>query len=204
MLAENKDEMREKILEAALKRFMHYGAGKTTMNEIADDLRCSKASLYYYFSDKKALHNAVLMKVGEAFFQELEIQSDRTDIKSEEIFFNLIATKIQFVERFSRLELFKILNDKSEEIQQIIRTYEDREYVMLTKVVKRGVETGEFDVHNPEEIAILYKDAMEGLRFAGMSCMPETIVDLDKEGFEKIVAQQKLLTEIFVRGIKKQ
>jgi len=69
MLAENKDEMREKILEAALKRFMHYGASKTTMNEIADDLRCSKASLYYYFSDKKALHNAVLMKIGETFFE---------------------------------------------------------------------------------------------------------------------------------------
>ncbi|QHS61550.1 TetR/AcrR family transcriptional regulator [Chitinophaga agri] len=204
MLAENKDEMREKILEAALKRFMHYGAGKTTMNEIADDLRCSKASLYYYFSDKKALHNAVLMKVGEAFFHELEVEADRTDITSEEIFFSMIDTKIQFVERFSRLELFKILNDKSEEIQQIVRTYEAREYVMLTKVVKKGVETGEFDVTNPEEIAILYKDAMEGLRFAGMSCMPETIVELDKEGFEKIVAQQKLLTEIFVRGIKKQ
>ncbi len=204
MLAENKDEMREKILEAALKRFMHYGAGKTTMNEIADDLRCSKASLYYYFSDKKALHNAVLMKIGETFFQELEVEADRTDITSEEIFFNLIAIKIQFVERFSRLELFKILNDKSEEIQQIVRTVEAREYVMLTKVVKKGVETGEFDVANPEEIGILYKDAMEGLRFAGMSCMPESIVELDKEGFEKIVAQQKLLTEIFVRGIKKQ
>jgi TetR/AcrR family transcriptional repressor of mexJK operon len=51
---------------------------------------------------------------------------------------------------------------------------------------------------------MLYKDAMEGLRFAGMSCMPETIIELDKEGFEKIVAQQKLLTEIFVKGIKKQ
>ena len=204
MLAENKDEMREKILEAALKRFMHYGAGKTTMNEIADDLRCSKASLYYYFSDKKALHNAVLMKIGESFFQELEVEADRMDITSEEIFFNLIAIKIQFVERFSRLELFKILNDKSEEIQQIVRSVEAREYVMLTKVVKKGVETGEFDVDNPEEIGTLYKDAMEGLRFAGMSCMPESIIELDKEGFEKIVAQQKLLTEIFVRGIKKQ
>src|SRR5687768_1257177 len=102
MLAENKDEMREKILEAALKRFMHYGASKTTMNEIADDLRCSKASLYYYFSDKKALHNAVLMKIGETFFEEQEIEADK-DISSEEIFTNIINIKKQFVERFNRL-----------------------------------------------------------------------------------------------------
>jgi TetR/AcrR family transcriptional repressor of mexJK operon len=45
---------------------------------------------------------------------------------------------------------------------------------------------------------------MEGLRFAGMSCIPDNIPELDKEAFDKIVAQQKLLTEIFVRGIKKQ
>ncbi|MBW8685963.1 TetR/AcrR family transcriptional regulator [Chitinophaga rhizophila] len=204
MLAENKDEMREKILEAALKRFMHYGASKTTMNEIADDLRCSKASLYYYFSDKKALHNAVLMKIGEAFFQELESEADRTDISAEQIFFNMIQSKIQFIERFSRLELFKVLNDKTPEIQEIINSVQSREYAMHIKIVKRGVTTGEFDVTNPEEIGMLYQDAMEGLRFAGMSCMPEVVVDLDKEGFEKIVAQQKLLTEIFVRGIKKQ
>lgn len=203
MLAENKDEMREKILEAALKRFMHYGASKTTMNEIADDLRFSKASLYYYFSDKKALHNAVLMKIGETFFQEQEAEADKA-ISSEEIFNNIIAIKKQFVERFSRLELFKILNDKSEEIQQIIREVNEREAKMLTKIVEKGVASGEFDVDNPREIAQLYRDAMEGLRFAGLSCMPETLPEIDKEAFEKIVAQQKLLTEIFVRGIKKR
>jgi TetR/AcrR family transcriptional repressor of mexJK operon len=204
MLAENKDEMREKILEAALKRFMHYGASKTTMNEIADDLRCSKASLYYYFSDKKALHNAVLMKIGEAFFEDQEAEADRTDISSEEIFANIINIKKQFVERFSRLELFKILNDKSEEIQQIVRSVQEREYKMLTKVVEKGIAAGEFDVADPREIAQLYKDAMEGLRFAGMSCVPENIPEIDKDVFERIVAQQKLLTEIFVRGIKKR
>lgn len=202
MTAENKDEMRDKILEAALKRFMHYGASKTTMNEIADDLRVSKASLYYYFSDKKALHNAVLMKIGETFFQEQEAEADK-DISSEQIFNNIIAIKKQFVERFSRLELFKILNDKSEEIQQIIRSVNEREAIMLTKIIEKGVASGEFDVEDPTEIAQLYRDSMEGLRFAGLSCVPDTLPDIDKEAFDKIVAQQKLLTEIFVRGIKK-
>jgi len=203
MIAENKDEMRDKILEAALKRFMHYGAAKTTMNEIADDLRCSKASLYYYFSDKKALHNAVLMKIGEVFFNEMVVESEK-DIPSTDILNNLINIKKQFVERFSRLELFKILNDKSEEIQKLARGFEEREYVMLTRIMEKGVASGEFDVTDPRETAQLYKDAMEGLRFAGMSCMPENMPEIDKDLFEKIVAQQKLLTEIFVRGIRKQ
>lgn len=203
MTAENKDEMRDKILEAALKRFMHYGASKTTMNEIADDLRVSKASLYYYFSDKKALHNAVLMKIGETFFQEQEAEVEK-DISSEQIFNNIISIKKQFVERFSRLELFKVLNDKSEEIQQVIRSVNEREARMLTRIIEKGLASGEFDVDDPAAIAQLYRDSMEGLRFAGMSCLPETLPELDKEAFDKIVAQQKLLTEIFVRGIKKR
>jgi AcrR family transcriptional regulator len=39
------------IIEAARKRFSHYGLTKTTMNEIAADIGMSKASLYYYFPD---------------------------------------------------------------------------------------------------------------------------------------------------------
>jgi TetR/AcrR family transcriptional repressor of mexJK operon len=36
-----------------------------------------------------------------------------------------------------------------------------------------------------------------------MDCMPVQLnADIDPEDFEKIVAQQKLLTEIFVKGLK--
>ncbi|MGI8637960.1 MAG: TetR/AcrR family transcriptional regulator, partial [Segetibacter sp.] len=41
------DKKRDVIIQAAQKRFSHFGVDKTTMNEIADDLSISKASLYY-------------------------------------------------------------------------------------------------------------------------------------------------------------
>lgn len=47
------------ILEAARKRFAHFGISKTTMNEIAADIGMSKASLYYYFPDKEKLFVAL-------------------------------------------------------------------------------------------------------------------------------------------------
>src|ERR687898_299399 len=53
------------IIDAAQKRFAHFGVGKTTMNEIADDLSISKASLYYYFPDKLNLYAAVLQTITE-------------------------------------------------------------------------------------------------------------------------------------------
>lgn len=47
----SQDLKREAIIEAAIKRFAHFGVGKTTMTEIGNDLSLSKASLYYYFPD---------------------------------------------------------------------------------------------------------------------------------------------------------
>jgi AcrR family transcriptional regulator len=62
----SQDKKKTLIIEAAQKRFSHFGVGKTTMNEIADDLSISKASLYYYFPDKLNLYAAVLQKIIEA------------------------------------------------------------------------------------------------------------------------------------------
>lgn len=202
MYAETKDEMREKILEATLKRFTHYGASKTTMNEIADDLRCSKASLYYYFPDKKGLHFAVLEKIGEIFYAEQEAEAQNITSATQTLL-NIIEVKRQFVQRYSRLELFKVLNDSSPETQRIIREMKTLEDALVTRIMKHGVEMGEFVIDDIERVAELYNQALGGLRFSVMDCMPVQInADLAPEDFERIVAQQKLLTEIFVKGLK--
>ena len=60
------------ILEAARKRFAHYGIAKTTMNEIAADIGMSKASLYYYFPDKERLFVAVVDKDIDEFVEAIE------------------------------------------------------------------------------------------------------------------------------------
>lgn len=201
MHADTKDEMREKILEAALKRFTHYSASKTTMNEIADDLHCSKASLYYYFPDKKGLHFAVLEKMGEKFFAEQEAVAMDMNSATQALL-NIIEVKRQFVQRYSRLEIFKILTDNTPETIKAMNDMRLKEDTLITKIVKFGVDSGEFIAENVEEVAQLYNRCMEGLRFSimnGPACNP---ADLSEEDFEKIVAQQKLLTEIFAKALK--
>ena len=47
-----KDAMRQRILDAAKKRFKHYGYAKTSMAEIAADLQMSPGNLYRYFPGK--------------------------------------------------------------------------------------------------------------------------------------------------------
>jgi AcrR family transcriptional regulator len=45
----------QKIVEAARKRFRHYGIGKTTMQEIAADAGVAVGTLYLYFGNKDDL-----------------------------------------------------------------------------------------------------------------------------------------------------
>ena len=60
------DQKQENIIQAAIKRFAHFGVSKTTMSEIAADLSLSKASLYYYFPDKLNLYAEVLRSITSA------------------------------------------------------------------------------------------------------------------------------------------
>lgn len=200
MIAETKDEMRDKIVDAALKRFSNYTASKTTMNEIADDLHCSKASLYYYFSDKKSLHFAVLERIGEFFIAEQEAEADK-DLPAASILTNLLEIKRQFVLRYCRLEMFKILNDNSAETIRAMTIMKERELAMMTRVMEKGVAAGDFKIKNISETATLYSQAIEGLRFSALDCFNPKL-EIEPEEVEKVIDKQRLLTEIFVKGIK--
>ena len=61
----------ELIIEASQKRFGLFGIEKTSMREIANDLKLSKASLYYYFPDKESLYKAVVEKEQIEFISKI-------------------------------------------------------------------------------------------------------------------------------------
>ena len=49
------DDKRQRIIDAARKRFRHFGVRKTTMQEIARDADVAVGTLYLYFKDKDDL-----------------------------------------------------------------------------------------------------------------------------------------------------
>ena len=59
-LNSKKDTVREEILTVAQDIFSRYGYKKTTLDDIAQAIRKGKSSLYYYFSSKEDLFQAVI------------------------------------------------------------------------------------------------------------------------------------------------
>lgn len=203
MLTENKDEMRDKILEAALKRFTQFGAGKTTMNEIADDIRCSKASLYYYFPDKNGLHNAVLAKVGEVYFNGIE-DAVKNMTSASAALRQLIDIRHDFIQKFCRLELFKLLkNGPPAQIAAQMNEVKEKETALIAKMFEKGIQDGEFVEMDPVQAAELYNQALIGLRFSVLQGIPH-LGEPSPEEFSLIIAKQKQLAEIFIKGMQKR
>lgn len=61
-----------KILEFCETHFMHYGFHKTTMEEIAKELRISKKTIYKHFSSKDDLVRAVFIRIRNDLSNQIE------------------------------------------------------------------------------------------------------------------------------------
>ena len=70
--ANKKDLNRETILQIAQEIFSKFGYKKTTLDDIANAVRKGKSSLYYYFSSKEDLFQAVIDKEVDVLKQALE------------------------------------------------------------------------------------------------------------------------------------
>ena len=73
-------DTRERILVVAERLFRQIGYQKTTVADIAKELRMSPANVYRFFDSKKAIHEGVARSLmGEV---EVEAQADRGAARS--------------------------------------------------------------------------------------------------------------------------
>ena len=74
LISENiETDTRERILEVAERLFRQIGYQKTTVADIAKELRMSPANVYRFFDSKKAIHEGV----ARGLMGEVEIETQR-------------------------------------------------------------------------------------------------------------------------------
>jgi AcrR family transcriptional regulator len=198
---DQQDIKREKILEAAYQRFLHYGYSKTTMNEIAGDLSLSKALLYYYFPDKSQLYIAVMRKLANQYLKDLADKLDHfADLK--EAFEFQINTQHNFiVTNYNFFDFFR-LNEQNlpDTIWEIITEIHTAEMQLLSAAIKVEVDKGKIKpVDNPEQIVDLLLDALHGVRVSAVS--HKKVMFPKKEHLEEIHTKRLLLIDIFIKGL---
>jgi len=195
------DQKQEAIIEAAIKRFAHFGVSKTTMSEIAADLSFSKASLYYYFPDKLSLYAAVFQTITEAGAaeHEEELAKQKDPFIAVSYF---LEHRTEFIIKYHNiLEYLRTFSPSNipAELQPVFTQLKKRELQRLTSIIEKGVKSGLFKIKDPKKTAELFFDFLEGFRTAFLLNTPNFFPD--KKQFQAILKKELEFAVIFFNGL---
>jgi len=201
-MAKNADAKRVKILEAAKRRFAHYGLAKTTMAEIAQDLSFSKALLYYYFPDKNRYAAVFEMAVDEIVNETTEkIAQSKSVNEAMEAF---LCTRLRIIkDNFNLFEFsYSLRNEMPPDIEAILPSLFEKEIKQVCLVLRKGVETKEIDVEEIEITAKILLISLLGMRIGILQEFKNLFLPPSKEEFDYILNLQKKLAKIFINGLR--
>ncbi|NTS40394.1 TetR/AcrR family transcriptional regulator [Flavisolibacter sp. BT320] len=195
------DQKQEAIIEAAIKRFAHFGVAKTTMTEIATDLSLSKASLYYYFPDKLNLYAAVFTTITSAGADALDAQLAQEPDPFKAIA-HFLERRTEFIIKYHNILVYLRTFSPTTipaELQPVFAQLKKRELQRLTLIIDKGVQSGLFHIGDARKTAELFFDFLEGFRISVLHNSPNFFPD--KKQFQSILKKELEFTSIFFNGL---
>lgn len=198
---ENQDKKKGIIIEAALKRFAHYGLSKTTMTEIAKDVSFSKALLYYYFPDKLSLYVSTIEYLMQIISRDLVKSIDKTSSSTEGIF-KLLQKRQSFIQKYYNLleSTHVIGNELPDDLYEKFSKARAFETIIISSLFTRGIASGELAMENPRLTTEIFLDCISGIHFNIMS--KDKNIFPGKEQFKQIFLKEKVFAEVFLQGLK--
>jgi AcrR family transcriptional regulator len=193
----------DQILSAAQKRFGHYGLSKTTMNDIADDIGMSKASLYYYFKDKESVYKAVAQKEQDYFVQEMKKKMEATS-KAEWMLLEYVKLRIALLKKMLTLGKFSsgsYMEAKSL-IGSLLNEFRKNEMNMITDILKFGVKSGEFQIDNIKIYAEFFIDTLRDIRRGALADYSDReMLEVPPKQSPQLKTHSRMFAGFFIKGI---
>ncbi|MCG2631696.1 TetR family transcriptional regulator [Bradyrhizobium sp. WYCCWR 13023] len=139
-------DTRDRILEVAERLFRQIGYQKTTVGDIAKELRMSPANVYRFFESKKAIHQAV----AQSLMGEVELEAQRIVAKPgpvKERFRELLTTVHRMnTERYvGDSKLHEMVEIAMEEDWEVCVAHIHRVTEAIGAVIAQGVASGDFE-----------------------------------------------------------
>lgn len=128
------NDRKTQIIKAAVKRFSKHGLGKTTLDEIARDLRIGKATIYHYFISKEALFYSSVEWECDQYIEEIKAIFDNPELPLHKKLNSYFSNKENIDQKFKLLyDLFLLLmkDDTFEKERVILRSMLRKEEMIL-------------------------------------------------------------------------
>jgi len=192
---DSKDDIREQIVEAARHIFSRFGFKKTTMDDIALGVGKGKSSIYYYFTSKDQVFQAVVEKEINILRSELlkVIESDLNPIDKIQGYVTVRMTKFGQMTNFYQAIKSELIG-QMDYINQIRKSYDEDEISLVERILVEGVQTNVFNIEDSRLASIVLVTAMKGLE----------IPLFWNEGDDNIESRLKNVLKILFNGILKK
>jgi len=140
----------EEIIRAAAKRFGRHGFGKTTLEEIARDVRIGKPTIYHYFKSKDELFYSSITFQSSQFIEDIKAIFNNQDLPVGARLLEYFAFKESIHQRYSllydlMLSLFK--DDSLEKEKQILQSLLQKESEVVGLILS-SIYTGRIESMN--------------------------------------------------------
>ncbi|ACK49078.1 transcriptional regulator, TetR family [Methylocella silvestris BL2] len=166
----------QNIVEVAERLFSQIGFQKTTVADIARELRMSPANVYRFFSAKAEINEAVGRRLLTETEASLEAISTQPGSASEKLRSAIAALEKANAQRFvANRKLHELLETAFNENWPIVQDHSKKLNKVLTNIISEGNSAGEFHVSDCELAAILVRSAC--IRF----CHPRLMVECAQE-----------------------
>ena len=154
-------DTRERILVAAERLFRQIGYQKTTVGDIAKELRMSPANVYRFFESKKAIHQAV----ARGLMGEVELEARRIVARPgpvRERFRELLTTINRMnTERYvGDSKLHEMVEIAMQEDWDVCVAHMECIASIIGQMVAQGVASGEFEAPDLELASLCACTAM--------------------------------------------
>lgn len=189
------------IIEAAQKRFGLYGVEKTSMQEIANDIKLSKASIYYYFPDKESLYRAVVEKEQAEFISKISERILRIH-EPDQLLREYVNARLSYFRtllNLSRLRL-EAYSDLKPVFRETIKAFKEKEKEIVKNIFEKGMRMGIFSIVDTDHTAILFLDLLKGLRISVVN--DKKMLIIDQEEYDQLLKNTIDFTDIFINGLR--
>lgn len=159
------EERKNQILDAATEVFIQKGFDEARMDDIVDEAGLSKGALYWYFKSKDEIIISILDRIFQREFRQIDALKYAEGSASENI---LQFIEIGLHDLGSIFRLMPIIYEflalafRNKIVQAVIKRYLNRYLNVLTTLIQRGIDSGEFRQVEAKEVAIAASAIFEG------------------------------------------
>jgi AcrR family transcriptional regulator len=147
MKQDNETQKKELIAESFRKHFEHFGFQKTSVDNISNELKISKKTIYKFFDTKEKIFYYIISKVADDYCRKMEkdVQKQSFENNTEKI--SYLVSQI-FTEANKWLKKGNDAFEFKYKFEIAEMAFKDAYNKLFEKIITDGVQSGEFKTGN--------------------------------------------------------